>query len=74
MKIFLFLGVCFFVIYLIVKSPDWSDSGNRIKQNIGCTVMALVLILGVLLTVLGTFKSCSSNNGPSYDYYDAPRK
>ena len=33
--------------------------------------MALVLILGVLLTVLGTFKSCSSNNGPSYDYYDA---
>ena len=52
----------------------WSESDNRIKQNIGCTIMALVFILGFLFSVLGTMKSCSSDNGPSYDYYDAPRK
>lgn len=72
MKILLFLGGCVLVFYLIIKSSDWSDSSNRIKQNIGCTVMALVFILGFLLTVLSIFKSCSSDNGPSYDYYDAP--
>jgi hypothetical protein len=36
--------------------------------------MALVFVLGFLLTILGAFKSCSNNDGPSYDYYDAPRK
>lgn len=73
MKILLFIGVCFFVFYLIIKSSDWSESSNSIKQNIGCTIMALVFVLGFLLTILGAFKSCS-NDGPSYDYYDAPRK
>ena len=74
MKILLFIGICGLVFYLIMKSPDWSESDNRIKQNIGCTVMALVIILGFIFSVLGTMKSCSSDNGPSYDYYDAPRK
>lgn len=74
MKILLFIGICGLVFYLIMKSPDWSESDNRIKQNIGCTVMALVIILGFIFTVLGTMKTCSSDNGPSYAYYDAPRK
>ena len=67
-------GICFLVFYLIIKSADWSESSNSIKQNTGCTVMALVFVLGFLLTILGAFKSCSNNDGPSYDYYDAPRK
>ena len=74
MKILFFFGACILVFYLIIKSSDWSESNNRIKQNIGCTVMALVFILGFLLTIFGAFKSCSSNSSPSYDYYDAPRK
>ena len=74
MKILIFIGICGLVFYLIMVSPDWSESDNRIKQNIGCTIMALVFILGFLFSVLGTMKSCSSDNGPSYDYYDAPRK
>lgn len=74
MKIILFFGGCFLVFYLIIKSSDWSESSNSIKQNIGCTVMALVFVPGFLLTILGAFKSCSNNNEPSYDYYDAPRK
>lgn len=74
MKILLFFGICGLVFYLIIKSSDWSESDNRIKQNIGCTIMALVIILGFIISVLGTMMSCSSDNGPSYDYYDAPRK
>ena len=74
MKILLFFGICGLVFYLIIKSSDWSESDNRIQQNIGCTIMALVIILGFIISVLGTMKSCSSDNGPSYDYYDAPRK
>lgn len=74
MKILLFFGCCFLVFYLIFKVPEWSDSDNDIKQRIGCTVMALVFILGVLLTFFGAIKSYSSDNGPSYEYYDAPRK
>lgn len=74
MKILLFFGICFLAFYLIIKSADWSESSNSIKQNTGCTVMALVFVLGFLLTILGAFKSCSNNDGSSYDYYDAPRK
>ena len=74
MKILLFFGICGLVFYLIIKSSVWSESDNRIKQNIGCTIMALVIILGFIISVLGTMKSWSSDNGPSYDYYDAPRK
>ena len=74
MKILFFFGIFGLIFYLIIKASDWSESDNGIKQNIGCTVMALVLILGFLLTVLGAIKTCSSDNGPSYEYYDAPRK
>lgn len=74
MKLFLFLGVCLLVFYLIFKAPDWSESGNSFKENVGCTVMAVVFILGFLVTIFGTFKSCTSDKGPTYDYYDSPRK
>ena len=74
MKIILFFGVCFLVFYLLFRASDWADSENGIKQNVGCTVMALALILGLLITIYGFIKSCSDDNGPSYEYYDAPRK
>ena len=74
MKVLLFIGGCILVFYLIFKAPDWADSDSNIKQNIGCTVMALMILLMVLLNVVGACKSCGHSSGPSYDYYDAPRK
>ena len=74
MKILLFIGGCILVFYLIFKAPDWADSDSNIKQNIGCTVMALMILLMVLFNVVGACKSCENSSSPSYDYYDAPRK
>ena len=74
MKVLLFIGGCILVFYLIFKAPDWADSDSNIKQNMGCTVMALMILLMVLFNVVGACKSCGHSSGPSYDYYDAPRK
>ena len=74
MKILLFIGGCILVLYLIFKAPDWADSDSNIKQNIGCTIMALMFLIMVLLNVVGACKSCGNSTSPSYDYYDAPRK
>ena len=74
MKIFLFFAGVILVFYLIFKSGDWSESDNKAKSSIGCTVMALLIGFGILITILGTFKSLTSCEGASHDYYDAPRK
>lgn len=74
MKIVLFLGVVILFFYLIFKAPDWSESDNSTKQAIGCTIMAVLIIGGILFTLLGSIKNCSNSNSPSYDYYDSPRK
>lgn len=74
MKLFLFFAGVVLVFYLIFKSGDWSESDNKVKQNIGCTVMALTIGLGILITLIGGFKNCTSDHSPSRDYYDAPRK
>lgn len=74
MKLFLFFAGVILVFYLIFKSSDWSESDNKVKQNIGCTVMAVVIGLGILLTLFGSVKSCSKSSSPSHEYYDAPRK
>ncbi|MBO5466484.1 MAG: hypothetical protein J6A02_03465 [Prevotella sp.] len=74
MKILLFFGGCILVFYLIFKAPNWADSDSKIKKNIGCTVMALMVLLMVLFNVVGACKSCGNSSSSSYDYYDAPRK
>lgn len=74
MYIILFIGGGILFFYLIFKAPDWSDSNNSIKSGIGCTIMALGILLMVLLNLAGACKSCEHNERPSYDYYDAPRK
>jgi len=74
MKALLFIGGCILFFYLIFKVPDWTESNSNIKQNIGCTVMSLMFLLIVLLNVVGACKSCGHDSGPSYEYYDAPRK
>ena len=74
MKIILFFAIVIFVFYLIFNSADWSESENKVKQNVGCTVMAVLVIGGILLTLLGTVKSCADISSPSREYYDSPRK
>ncbi len=74
MKAFFLLGGCILILYLILKAPGWSRSDSKIKQNIGCTILALMIIFMVLLNVVGACRSCGHSSGPSYDYYDAPRK
>ena len=51
MKIVLFLGVVILIFYLIFKAPDWSESDNSTKQTIGCTIMAVLIIGGILFTL-----------------------
>lgn len=76
MKGLIIVGVLILIIFLLIKSPDWADSENKVKQNIGCTVMALGIAFMILLNIVGFFKECSGHHdsGPSIDYYDAPRK
>ena len=77
MKILLFFGCVILILYLIFKIiyDDWASSDNSIKSSIGCTVMALLIGGGILLTLLGSIKSCADSSSPSYDYYDySPRK
>ena len=74
MKFLLFIAGCFLIFYLIFKTSEWTDSSNSIKQGIGCTVLAVMMMLMVLLNIVGACKSCTDTHSPSYDYYDAPRK
>lgn len=74
MKILIFFAAVIGIFYLIFKSGDWSESDNSIKSSIGCTVMAILIGGGVLLTLFGSIKSCADSSSPSYDYYDSPRK
>lgn len=75
MKLLLFFGVVIFVFYLIFKAPDWSESNNKVKSSIGCTVMAVLIGGGLLFALFGTIKSCADTIKPQSDeYYDSPRK
>jgi len=76
MKFILFIGFFILVFYLIFKSPDWSNSDNNAKQNIGCTIMAILIGGSILLTIIGTIKECSNTfkHNSADHYYDSPRK
>ena len=52
------------------------DSDNEVKSRIGCFLAVVIGIAFTILSVIGTFKSCTSmfSDGSSRDYYDAPRK
>lgn len=74
MKALLVLGGGALFIYLLLRSGDWSESSNKLKSNIGCSIMALAFILMFILGVLGLFKECTSISSTPIDYYDSPRK
>lgn len=70
--LFLIFGLPF-MYYLI------GTASEKIEERGGGGYCALIMIaLGALITILAvisSIKSCAENDrGPSYDYYDAPRK
>jgi nitrate reductase gamma subunit len=64
------IALIFFVIFI---APNWMDSDNEIKQNIGCTSAIIVVLFGALISLLGTCKGCADRS-PSHEYYESPRK
>ena len=62
------------LFYFFSKISDWSESNNKFKQKIGCTIMAILIMGFILLNIIGFVKECSHISSPSYEYYDSPRK
>lgn len=70
MKIVGVIAFLILIIWLGIKFHDWDDEKN---DGCGCAIVTVVSsILIFVLMALSTCKSCisSSNNSPSYDYYD----
>ena len=61
------------IIFVFFIAPNWMDSDNEIKSNIGCTAAIIVVAFGVLISLLSTCKGCADRS-PSHEYYESPRK
>lgn len=61
---------------LIIYFFTQIGSDNEVRSRIGCFLAVVIGIAFTVLSVVGAFKSCIStfSDGPSRDYYDAPRK
>lgn len=73
MRIFLLIVA---IVFVVMFFYSWSQKGNTAKDGLWSGgFCSIILIVGAImfLFVISELKSCASH-GPSYDYYDAPRK
>lgn len=61
------------IIFVIFIAPNWMDSDNDAKSNIGCTAAIIVVVFGALISLMGTCKGRADKNS-SHEYYESPRK